>query len=326
MFTKPLRLRSVKRLLLRHRAHERSRPWAELERVSTERDHAIADRGRLLRELWVAPGHFYSPIPSKEEVQRRQTSLWPESPRQPAGVDLNEAGQCALFEALAIYYRELPFRPEKEPGLRYYFENDFFSYNDAITLYGMIRHCRPRRIVEIGSGFSSGVMLDTNERFFNNAIACTFIEPYPERLRGLLRDTDRDTVQVLAQPVQEVPDDVFRQLSGNDILFVDSSHVCRIGSDVNDIFFRLLPLLAEDVVIHFHDVFYPFEYPRAWVLEDRAWNEAYLLRAFLQYNSRFQIRYFNHFMAVFHRARYEQAMPLALRNTGGSIWLAKSAA
>jgi hypothetical protein len=296
-----------------------------LETVKAERDHAVAERDRLLDALWVAPGHFYSPIPSKEEANRRQRTLWPDSPREPAGVDLNEVGQLALFDSLVHYYPELPFWREKRADCRYYFENDYFSYNDAITLYAMIRHCRPRRIVEIGSGFSSSAMLDTNERFFNNAIECTFIEPYPDRLCSLLRDRDDEKVQIIAQPVQDVADPIFSRLCRNDILFVDSSHVCRIGSDVNDIFFRILPLLAGGVVIHFHDVFYPFEYPRAWVLEGRAWNEAYLLRAFLQYNTRFRVRFFNDYLARFHRQRYERVMPLALRNTGGSIWLEKVA-
>ena len=75
------------------------------------------------------------------------------------------------------------------------------------------------------------------------------------------------------------------------------------------------------MLIHIHDIFYPFEYPRAWIEEGQAWSELYLLRAFLQYNTVFEILYFNSFLAHFHKALFAEKMPLCLKNTGGSIWL-----
>src|SRR5262249_30901378 len=154
---------------------------------------------------------------------------------------------------------------------RYYFRNEWFGYADALVLYGMIRYLRPRRVIEVGSGFSSAVMLDTNDLFCGGRVALTFVEPYPDRLFSLLRGSDRDKHTVIARPVQDVDLSLFQALSDNDILFVDSSHVSKVGSDVNHLIFQILPALADNVVVHFHDIFYPFEYPKDWVYEGRAW-------------------------------------------------------
>ena len=110
-------------------------------------------------------------------------------------------------------------------------------------------------------------------------------------------------------------------LASGDILFIDSTHVSKAGSDVNHIFFKILPSLAEGVNIHLHDIFYPFEYPKEWIYEGRAWNENYVLHAFLQYNSAFKITFFSNFLARFHHRTFHEKMPLCMKNTGGSIWL-----
>jgi hypothetical protein len=196
----------------------------------------------------------------------------------------------------------------------------------------MIRHARPRRVIEVGSGHSSCALLDTNERFFNHSIACTFIEPYPQLLTSLIRDEDRDRITLLTRNLQDVDPAVFLELSANDILFIDSSHVSKTNSDVNRIFFEVLPRLKSGVYIHFHDIFYPFEYPKEWVYQGRAWNEAYVLRAFLQHNDRFEIQLFNSFLERFHRNTLAREMPLCLRHSkqsmvptsAQSIWLKKS--
>ena len=166
-------------------------------------------------------------------------------------------------------------------------------------------------------------MLDTDELFFDRSIQFTFIEPQPQLLRSLLTEEDLTRVAILETKVQEVDLDRFSELKANDILFVDSSHVSKVGSDVNHIFFKILPALQSGVFVHFHDVFYPFEYPLEWVYEGRAWNETYLMRAFLQYNNQFEIQLFNTFIDWFHKEKYFRDMPLVQKNTGGSIWLKK---
>ena len=187
----------------------------------------------------------------------------------------------------------------------------------------MVRLPLWRRVVEVGSGYSSAALLDTNDLFLEGRIRLTCIEPDPTLLRTLLLPGDQDRVEILDIPVQDAPMDCFTSLQPGDILFIDSTHIVRTGGDVNDILFRALPALASGVYVHFHDVFYPFEYPRQWVFEGRAWNEDYALRAFLQYNAAFEIALFNTFLEAFHEPFFAQQMPLCLKNRGGSLWLKK---
>jgi hypothetical protein len=271
-----------------------------------------------------APGHFYSSVPDLRELQLREASLFGGLPEVIPGIDLNPEGQRELLGALARFYPEMPFARGKQEGLRYYFENSSFAYADAIVLYSMIRHLRPRRIVEIGCGFSSCVMLDTNERFFSGAIQCVFIDPFPQLLHTLLKTGDTTRIELIQDYVQDVPLKVFSTLGENDILFVDSSHVLKTGGDLHHILFQVLPRLRAGVYVHFHDTPFPFEYPRDWVFGGRAWNECYALRAFLQYNQAFEIVYFNLYLTKGQRAFFEQNMPLCLENEGGSLWLRKT--
>lgn len=282
----------------------------------------ISERDELRAELTlIDPGHFYSPVPNMVEVARDQAKLFDRSLRELPGVDLNVEGQLELLGQLARFYGEQPFSEQAGGGMRYYFANKFFGHSDAIFLYCMMRFARPKRIIEIGSGFSSFVMLDTNERFFDGRIHVTFVEPYDERLRSRLKEKDLKETEILAKRVQEVDLARFAELGAGDILFVDSSHVAKIGSDVNRIVFEILPRLAKGVLIHFHDVFYPFEYPKEWVESGRYWNEDYMLRAFLQFNSAFRIRVWNQFLGTFHAERLRRDMPLCMNDTGGSLWL-----
>jgi hypothetical protein len=268
------------------------------------------------------PGHFYSPIPALEEIRRNEEKIFT-MPAQITGVDLRQEEQLRLLDAIQHYYGELPFGDHQQERLRYHFVNDYYSYGEAIILYCMMRHLQPRRIVEIGSGYSSAAILDTNELFFADAISCTFVEPHPERLLSLLKETDKKKATIIQENLQAVDMSLFAELTRNDILFIDSTHVSKINSDVNFIFFGLLPALQEGVCIHFHDIYYPFEYPKKWIYEGRAWNEAYVLRAFLQYNATFEIEFFNSFLAHFHREKF-LTMPLFLKNPGSSIWIRKA--
>lgn len=270
---------------------------------------------------YVPPGHFYSPIPNLDEIRENEAAIFGTTPKAIPGIDLAEESQLQLLDEFKTYYSELPFAAHKAPGLRYAFENNSYSYSDAIMLYSMIRHAQPKRMVEIGSGHSSCVTLDTNELFFAGGIKTTFIEPYPELLLSLIKPSDKESIQLLPTKLQDVDASVFESLEANDILFVDSTHVCRTNSDVNRILFEILPSLKSGVYIHFHDIFYPFEYPKAWVYEGRAWNEAYALRAFLQFNNAFKIVFFNTYLEHFHKAFFEEHMPLCLKNPGGSLWL-----
>jgi hypothetical protein len=271
----------------------------------------------------VPPGHYYSPIPSIEEVKRKEAAIFGDVPPELPGIDLNVSGQLAWFDRFAPFYPQLPFGEQRKPGLRYFYENDGFNHTDAIALYCLIRHAKPNRIIEAGSGNSSALILDVNESYFDNAISYTIIDPYPDGFHSVSKPGDQNRVRLIPKRLQDVDLVLFRDLSANDILFIDSSHVSKIDSDVNFVVFKVLPLLERGVFIHFHDVFYPFEYPKEWVYEGRAWNEAYLLRAFLQHNNSFQIQFFPNYLGRFHGHRFENDMPLCVRNSGCSLWIRK---
>lgn len=288
---------------------------AQVERIHAE----FLD---LQRRQGSAPaGHFYSPIPDLDDIAAREQEIFGSLPESLPGIDLRADEQLQLLRRFESYYNDLPFTPEATQGLRYHYENPAYSYSDAIMLHCMIRYLEPRRIIEIGSGHSSCVILDTNDRFFDGAIEATFIEPYPELLHDLLEPEDLDRVRIIDRPVQEVSLETFGALGKNDILFVDSTHVGKVGSDVNRILFDILPRLDVGVHIHFHDITYPFEYPKEWVFEGRAWNETYLLRTFLSFNREFRVLLMNTYMQHRFPDFFEQHMPLCLRNPGGSIWI-----
>ena len=271
---------------------------------------------------FVPAGHYYSPVPDPKEVAEK-VEKFDFNPPNIVGINLNIETQLNLLENFVDYYKEQPFTPFKSWNNRYYFENDCYSYTDALFLYSMIRHLKPSKFIEIGSGFSSAVALDTNEKFFNNSIKCTFIEPYPDRLHSLLKETDYKNTEIMPCKLQDVDLSIFKELKENDILFVDSTHVSKAFSDVNRIFFDILPILNKGVYIHFHDIFYPFEYFKGWLLENRAWNENYILRAFLQYNNSFEIQLFSDYLAKNHKDILFKNMPLCENNTGGDLWIKK---
>ena len=182
----------------------------------------------------------------------------------------------------------------------------------------------PKRIIEIGAGNSSCLILDTNELFFNGSIACSFIEPYPEYFISLLRPDDIATIKLIPERLQDLDLTIFEQLEAQDILFIDSTHVSKLNSDVNKYVFEILPALNKGVVVHIHDVFHPFEYPIEWLREGRSWNEQYVIRAFLQYNKAYSIKLFTTHMIKKHYSWFEEKMPKCLKSTGGSLWLEKT--
>lgn len=284
---------------------------------------------------WMPPGHFYSPIPALEEVRRDASRIFQPPSNKLRGIDLNIESQLELLRELSAYHTDLPVAWLERGVARYCYDNEYYSWADAIVLYAMLRKHRPKRVVEIGSGYSSAVILDTSDAFFDTPIACTFIDPYPERLRSLLVAGDTGHVRILEQRVQDVDLATFTALAPGDFLIVDSSHVSKTGSDLNHILFEIIPQLQPGVHLHFHDIFYPFEYPRAWVEAGMAWNEAYVLRAFLQNNSAFEITFFTSYLLSVHRAAVEASLPWMLRSErehlsvtdapGSSLWLKRTA-
>lgn len=199
--------------------------------------------------------------------------------------------------------------------------NGYFGYGDALALHCMLRHLRPKRVIEIGSGWSSCVVLDTCERFLDWEPLLTLVEPFPERLHQLVRPTDPARFHLITDPVQRVPIEEFEALESGDICFIDSSHVSRVGSDVNHLFFEVLPALRPGVTVHVHDILYPFDYPVDWVERGFCWTEAYLLRAFLEFNDAVEVVLFNDLLHRRFADRMQREFPLWASEPGGSCWM-----
>jgi len=266
------------------------------------------------------PGHYYSPINAPAEIIQERERIFGQVPDALPGIPLNEDKQIDLLSEFRPYIHQGMFAVHKEETRRYYSDNGYYSYGDAVFLHCMMMTLRPQNIVEVGSGFSSSVILDSNEQFFNNEINCTFIEPYPERLLSLVKD---EPIQLIRDKVQHVDIKLFESLSAGDILFIDSSHVGKTGSDLNYILFTVLPALKSGVSIHFHDIFYPFEYPELMVMDGVSWNEAYMVRAFLQYNEAFEIIAWNHYLLTKHQEKLSDAIPEYASSPGYSLWIRK---
>ena len=285
---------------------------------------AVEPDGADAPELYVPLGHFYSPMVDPEEARRDAARIWGRDPNDVPGVDLNLDGQRALLDQLDQFMPELPWGWEQVEGLRYWFNNQWFAVTNGVFAYLVLRHARPRRYIEVGSGFSSALALDVCERFWPGETSFTFIEPNPERLEGLLWDTDPERVTIHRCRVQDVELSVFDQLEAGDILFIDSAHVTKTGSDVNFLLFDVLPRLAAGVLVQVHDVFTGFEYPEPWVTEQgRSWNEAYLLRAFLQYNDSWEIFLWDAAL-VAAGVDIEKRFWPAVDGSAGSLWLRRT--
>jgi hypothetical protein len=229
--------------------------------------------------------NYYEPLPDFREITEAKTL----ARRSSAAINFDLPAQLALQQALSAPVHQelesLASKPESEGG--YPFDNDYFSYLDAAIYYALIRHLKPARVVEIGCGFSTRIAdkaLKAN-RAEGHAGKLTCIEPYPQpRLTEFKLE-----MELIQKRVEEVPLEMFSSLQANDILFIDSSHAVHFQSDVCREFLDILPLIQPGVWTHVHDIFFPTDYPAKWLIDKRiAFNEQYLLEAFLAFNPHFQ--------------------------------------
>jgi hypothetical protein len=273
------------------------------------------------------PGHFYSPLPEPSEFQDPANPLFDTSLRELPGIDLNSNCQFSLLDTFFPLFRQFSATfgaHDSSDESRFNFDQYYFKEADALVLFAMLSHFKPRQIIEVGSGHSSALMLDTVDGTDGWNPIITFIDPYPERLQSVLRNDDQLHTRIIEKRVQDVPIEEFLALEDGDLLFIDSSHVSKIGSDVNFLYFEVLPRLKPGVFIHIHDIFWPFEYPHQWIMEGRAWNEDYLLRALLTGSDMFEITFWNSWMGFAARQQLEGKCPMYLQDTGGSIYLRKT--
>jgi predicted O-methyltransferase YrrM len=269
----------------------------------------LSIRAAILRPPFVPPGHWASPLSSQSDAARALS--WRDA--SPHGVDIAGERQLTLARELAPMLDE-PFRgPRYSTGP----ENTMYLPADAAVYRAMLRHLRPTRILEVGSGYSTAIALDTADRHLPD-LELRCVEPHPDRLLRLLEPNDRVALDRCL--VQDLPLDEYDTLRAGDVLFIDSTHVVKPGSDVVWLFLHVLPRLSPGVVVHVHDVFWPFEYPPEWLTEQRDWTESYLVQAFLVGNRDWEVLLFSSWLWIHH----PELVPTRLAaELPGNIWLRK---
>ena len=275
------------------------------------------------------PVHFYSPVPDLDDLGRR--AVWSRR-SELSGVDFRPEAQVAyLLELGDKYGRECAWSAEPSDNpLEFHTENSSFSFGCAAAAHCIIRDRKPRRLIEIGSGMSSIVLsaaLSFNERDGAEPTAYTIVDPYPSPRLKTLPGTQPN---VVPERVEVVDTGLFEQLERGDIVFIDSGHVVRIGGDVNFLVLDVLPRLKPGVVIHFHDIGLPYEYPKVYATNAAfrmLWTEAYLLQAFLACNSDFEVLLGMAYLMKDRPDAFRQAFPLfdpvRHKSTSGSFWIAR---
>lgn len=291
----------------------------------SRQDRKIAREFFLLaqsRGFHILPVHFYSPIPNTGELPEK---TWSHRFDRIPGWSLNRARQLELLEKLAWWAPEMADTPTdrrvEDPPSRYFWNNTQFNSCDGVIYHSLIRHLKPAVILEIGCGYST--MVAARAAMLNGNTRLTCIEPFPiDALAQGIPGVER----LIDKPLQEVPVTLFENLQANDILFVDSTHVSKVGSDVNYVVFEILPRLKPGVVVHFHDIFLPWDYPKDWVMDHHLfWNEQYLILAFLLFNEEFEILYSGNYIAADEKDLFDQLFPYVPaypRAYGGcSLWI-----
>jgi len=267
--------------------------------------------------------HYYSPVPDIDDLERRNyfshRSVLP-------GIFWREEEQLAFLAKLGKMFGhecDWPTGPTKVP-YQYYTENDRFGYGCAAGLHCITRYFHPRKIVEVGSGFSSLVIssaIGINETPETEYI---IIDPYSQPFINTLPRV----TQLINQRVELLDVAFFESLEKNDVLFIDSGHTVRIGSDVNYLILEILPRLAPGVIVHFHDIPMPYEYPKVYFKNPKFrvfWTESYLLQAFLCFNSQFEILLTMAYLMTERRKEFSSAFrhynPEKYRSISGSFWI-----
>jgi hypothetical protein len=265
---------------------------------------------------------YYSPIP---DLHKLPADIWNKCDPM-RGIDFDLDTQTDFLETRLSQLLE-EFKPDETVDVNYRYEVDNSSYPppDARILFALVRELQPRSIVELGSGQTSRVIAQAcrmNAADGHQTSYCAF-DPFPTAVDAGLPGLTKLT-RVNAQ---DLSDSVFTDLVSGDILFVDTTHTVKLGSEVNQLVLRVLPLLAPGVIVHFHDVYLPYEYPR-YLCEDYAlyWTEQYLLQAFLCMNPHFEVLCSVHALC---RARPNVAATTGLASkgeSGGAFWIRRKTA
>lgn len=267
------------------------------------------------RGYHILPIHFYYPIPNTLDLDKKIFQ-----PSELPGMDLRPMFQLRLmkeaFTKFSQEYESFPTEPINS-GI-FHLDNDAFGGIDPFIYWCMIRHFQPSTILEVGSGHST--LLGAQACSLNKATRYLCIDPWP---REFISEGVHG-VKLIREKVEDIDLALFLQLRRNDILFIDSSHVIRTAGDVCFLLLEVLPRLTKGVIIHFHDIFLPFDYPKEWIVErQRFWTEQYLLQSYLAENDHVEVLFTSHFISKRHTEDVRQAFPNALWIGGGSFWIRK---
>jgi Methyltransferase domain len=303
--------------------------WAAEGWDDIDLDRLIADCQRLLSApagvrqrledngVMLLPANFYSAVPLLKDLD----------------VTFEGADDCRhpLYQRIfdrAVVARSLQrmdeFADEFDPPVagdeancsEYFWGNSQFSYGDSMAYYCLVRWLRPRRIVEIGSGFSTLVADAAIRKNGTGEIVC--IEPNPRPFLSQIKSVS----QVIAKPIQAITPQAFGELlAPADILFIDSTHTVKIGSDCLYIYLVLMPAITQELTVHSHDIFLPFGMPPAWSRDLQLhWTEQYLLYAYLLGNRRARVVFGSAYAFEFLRDASERLMRGRYGAGGGSLW------
>ncbi len=282
--------------------------------------HRLPISRRVLSMVGVFPiaDHYHEPLINFSRLTRPLNE-----PRNLPGIDLNLSEQFELLKTF-VYSEELrPFNGPKRDDLTYSFSNTMFTCGDAEFLYNLIRAKKPKRVIEIGSGNSTLLVIEAlrQNRAQQPGYNCehTCIEPYENPW------LDRAGVRVRRQVVEAVDQSVFLELEAGDLLFIDSSHVIRPQGDVLYEFLEILPILKKGVIVHIHDIFTPRDYPESWVIgKVHLWNEQYLMEALLSGNPHWKVVGAVNHLFHEHFEQLKKACPFLDRNREpGSFYVEK---
>ena len=200
-------------------------------------------------------------------------------------------------------------------------QNGLFNGADAWFLQAILRWLEPKRVIEVGCGLSSLLTARVNREYLGGRAEVTCIEPYPP---AFLDGGVDGITRLIPKRVELVPRELFAALEAGDVLFIDTSHTVKTGNDVVWLMHEVVPRLAPGVVIHIHDIFMPFDYPRDWVLGGRGWNEQYLVQAFLAFNDSFEVLIAAGWLRHHHLDAVASAAPELAESGGGSLWLRRT--
>lgn len=243
------------------------------------------------------PNDYYSPCNDCGFLEANK-DLW-ETTADPLDIEWAPQRQLANAREVSRFVEELRDVPTVADRVGVFcWKNSFWNNADALVQYGLVRARKPRRVIEIGCGWSSLLLARALAKNAEETGAVpaevTQVEPYPRRE---LLATLPEHWTLLECILQRAPLDRFEKLEAGDILLYDGSHCSKAGSDVNWFFFEILPRLRPGVLVHLHDIFLPFDYPPEWIFKDgRTWNEQYVLRAFLMNNPRYRIEIGNRYL------------------------------